>query len=254
MPFVPMPALLPRQFGADHVKILGRQFGLRQHLEMTLMHRCQAVPQFTSLFAETDVDGATVVQRAFLHEIAVFDHLLDIVRDVRAKVAAPQSEFPDGHLGIADAEQHHPLNVVDVVYPEPLELELHQFQELPVKALDERNDFEICVHSSLVLATIAYSTALTSRIGVGTSSLSADRSGALMVRAQSSQTSGRESGCDPSAIRPPCGDSPTVRPQPPGSLQGSRRPVPRRQRRYPTASSLRARRNAPIVWLRPHFR
>jgi hypothetical protein len=29
------------------------------------------------------------------------------------------------------------LDVVDVVYPEPLKLELHQFQKLTVKALDE---------------------------------------------------------------------------------------------------------------------
>src|SRR5271157_5596069 len=98
-----------------------------------------------------NVDRAAVVQRALLHEIAVLDHLLDIVRDVRAEIAAPQRQFADGHFGITNAKSHHSLDVVDVVYPESVELELYQFQELTVKALDERNDFEISVHSSLVL-------------------------------------------------------------------------------------------------------
>jgi hypothetical protein len=49
------------------------------------------------------------------------------------------------------------------VYSEPLELELYQFQELTVKALDERNDFEISVHSGLVFNAISCSSALASR-------------------------------------------------------------------------------------------
>src|SRR6516162_9497897 len=99
------PELLePTQRDADRLKIVRSEFSLRQHLEMTLMHRCQAVPQLAPLFGEMNVDRAAVVQRALLHEIAVLDHLLDIVRDVRTEIAAPQCQFADGHFGITNAK------------------------------------------------------------------------------------------------------------------------------------------------------
>src|ERR1700752_2573979 len=99
------PELLePTQRDASSLKIIRSEFGLRQHLEMTLMHCRQAVPQLTSLFGKMNVGRAAVVQRALLHEVAVLDHLLDIVRDVRAEVAAPQRQFADGHFGITNAK------------------------------------------------------------------------------------------------------------------------------------------------------
>src|SRR6266446_2135189 len=85
-----------------------------------------------------------------LLEIPVLDHLLDVVRDVRAEIAAAQRQFADGHLCIADIKQHHPLDIVDIVDPEPIELELHPLQELTVQALEERNHFEIHIHPSLI--------------------------------------------------------------------------------------------------------
>ena len=78
-------------------------------------------------------------------KIAVLDHLLDVVGDVRAEIAAAQRQLADGHLGIADIEQHHSLDIVDVVDAEPFELQLHDLEKMPVKALDERNHLEISV-------------------------------------------------------------------------------------------------------------
>ena len=43
--------------------------------------------------------------------------------------------------GRCTIEKHHCLDVVDVVNPEPLQLQLDHLQELTVKTLDVRNDF-----------------------------------------------------------------------------------------------------------------
>src|SRR5436305_1943066 len=83
--------------------------------------------------------SAPVVHRSLLHEIVVLDHLLDVVGDVGAEIAAAQRQFPDRHLGVADVEQHQALHVVDVVHAEPVELELDDLKKMPVKPLDQRN-------------------------------------------------------------------------------------------------------------------
>src|SRR5208283_2645738 len=96
------------------------------------------------------VDRTAVMRRALLRQISVLDHLLDIVGDVGAEIATAQHEFADGHLGITDIKQYHPLDVVDVVDPQPIELKLYHLQELPVKAFDQRDHFEIhVVHPNL---------------------------------------------------------------------------------------------------------
>ncbi len=72
-----------------------------------------------------------------MSEIPVLGQFLHVIRHVRAKIAAPQGQLGDGHLGVAEVKQHHALHVVDVVYPEPIELQLHDFEESPMKLLDE---------------------------------------------------------------------------------------------------------------------
>jgi hypothetical protein len=60
-------------------------------------------------------------------------------------------QLADRHLGVADVEQHQALHVVDVVNPEPVELQLHHFEKVPVKPLDQRDHLEIPIrHNSLV--------------------------------------------------------------------------------------------------------
>jgi hypothetical protein len=42
------------------------------------------------------------------------------------------------------------LNVIDVVDPEPFELELYDFEKMAVEPLDERYHLQICgIHASL---------------------------------------------------------------------------------------------------------
>jgi hypothetical protein len=51
-----------------------------------LMHRRQTVPQSDPLLGEPDANHASIIQRMLLREIALFDHLFDIVRNVRAQI------------------------------------------------------------------------------------------------------------------------------------------------------------------------
>src|SRR5580700_9790505 len=125
--------------GVGALQIFDAHGGVRQHFGMAPMHRSQEVAQPDPLFGQADMDRTPVVQRALLRQIPVFDHLLDVVRDVRAEIAAPQCELADRHLRVADIEQHHSLNVVDVVDPEPFELELYDLEKMAVESLDERN-------------------------------------------------------------------------------------------------------------------
>jgi hypothetical protein len=80
---------------------------------------------------------APIVHRALVREIFVLHHLLDIIGNVRADIAPTQRQFADRHFGITDIEKHHCLDIVDVVKPEPFQLQLHHLQELAVKTLDE---------------------------------------------------------------------------------------------------------------------
>ena len=118
---------------------------------MPPVHDAEPITQIATLVGEPHVYRAAVVHRALLHEIAVLDHLLDVIGDVRAEIAAAQGQLADRHLGVADVEQHHALHVVDVVDAEPVELELDDFEEMPVKPLDQRDRLKVTVrHTSLV--------------------------------------------------------------------------------------------------------
>src|ERR1700731_5123363 len=78
-----------------------------------------------------------------MRQIAVLDHLLDIVGDIGPEITAAQGELAHRHLRVPNIEQHHCLDVVDVVNAEPLQLQLDDLQELTMKALDQRNHFEV---------------------------------------------------------------------------------------------------------------
>src|ERR1700731_2855020 len=91
------------------------------------------------------MDRSAVMDRALVPEIPALNHLLDVVGDVRPEVIAAQRQLTDRDLGVPDVEQHHGLHVVDVVYPEPVELKLDNFQVMPVKPLNQRDDLKIVV-------------------------------------------------------------------------------------------------------------
>src|SRR6202140_6026622 len=98
-------------------------------------HDAEPVAQITSLFSEPHMDRAAIMDRALLNEIAVVDHLLDVVGDVRSEIAAAQRQLADRHLGVPDVEQHHALHVVDVVDAKPVEFKFDDFEEMPVESL-----------------------------------------------------------------------------------------------------------------------
>src|SRR5689334_9270829 len=78
-----------------------------------------------------------------MRQIAVLDHLLDVVGDVGPEITAAQGELAHRHLRVPNIEQHHCLDVVDVVNTESLQLKLDDLQELTMKALDQRNHFQV---------------------------------------------------------------------------------------------------------------
>ena len=52
-------------------------------------------------------------------------------------MGAAQRELPDGHLGITNIEQHHRLDIVDIVNAERLDLQLDNVQKTTVNALKQ---------------------------------------------------------------------------------------------------------------------
>src|SRR5438105_2766574 len=85
------------------------------------------------------------MHRALVHEIAILDHLLDVVGGIRADIAAALCQLAHCHLGISNVEQHHALHVVDVVDAEPIELEVYDFEKMPVKLPYERDHLKVTV-------------------------------------------------------------------------------------------------------------
>src|SRR5271169_2970365 len=96
--------LQPAKRHANRLEVVHIYRGLRQHFELALKHDAHLVAQPRSLAGQSNADRAAVVQRAFLYQIAVFDHLLDVVGDVRAEITAAQRQFADGHLRISNVE------------------------------------------------------------------------------------------------------------------------------------------------------
>ena len=78
-----------------------------------------------------------------MRQITVLDHLLDVVGDVGPEITAAQGELAHGHLRVPNIEQHHCLDIVDVVNAESFQFQLDDLQELTMKALDQRNHFEV---------------------------------------------------------------------------------------------------------------
>ena len=83
--------------------------------------------------------------RPFLLEIAVLDHLLDIIRHVGAQIVTAVGQFADRELLLADVRQDQSLDIVDIGDARSVELHLHDPEKLPMQPLDEPNCPEICL-------------------------------------------------------------------------------------------------------------
>src|SRR3546814_4671335 len=81
------------------------------------------------------MERPAVVRRALLDEIAVLDHLLHVVGDVRAEVVAALGELADGELLLADVEQDQRLDVVQVADALAVEVGLDDLEALAVEPL-----------------------------------------------------------------------------------------------------------------------
>ena len=79
----------PAQHPDNTIEIGSGDLGLAEHLDVPAMHAAQPVAQGAPLLGQPDMDRAAIVHRTFLCQIAVFDHLLDVIGDVGAQIAAP---------------------------------------------------------------------------------------------------------------------------------------------------------------------
>src|SRR3954465_2112918 len=146
-------ALEPAQRGDDAIEVGLGDGGLLQQLDVPPVHPAQPIPQRATLIGQLDVDRAAIVHRALLRQIVVLDHLLDVIGDVGAEIAAAQGQLADGHLGVADVEQHHALHVVEVVNAVPVEFQFDNFEKPAVKLFDKGDDLQISLGHNDLLAS-----------------------------------------------------------------------------------------------------
>ena len=85
-----------------------------------------------------------------MREIALLDQFFDVVGNVGAEITAAECQFAYRHLRIADIEQHHSLDIVDIVDAKPFELELDDLEKMAMQTFDERNYVKIgAIHQDL---------------------------------------------------------------------------------------------------------
>ena len=72
------------------------QAGLVQGLDLTLEHGADLVPEVQALVRQADPDRTTVVGRPLLAEIAVLDHLLDVIGAPRPLLCRLAEQRPGG--------------------------------------------------------------------------------------------------------------------------------------------------------------
>src|ERR1700722_3221087 len=63
-------------------QVVGRNHALAERAEVALMHLVDLLVQRQALIRQADAHRAAVMRRTFLHDIAVLEHLLDVVGDV----------------------------------------------------------------------------------------------------------------------------------------------------------------------------
>src|SRR3954452_5469641 len=89
--------------------------------------------QGAGFVCELDNGTAAVARLVLPGQVTGPDHLADVVRDI----AAAQVHRGDRGLDIVHIEQAHTLHRVDICNADPLQLQLEQLKEVPMKSLNE---------------------------------------------------------------------------------------------------------------------
>ncbi len=103
--------------------------------------------ELLALVGEPDADRALVMDGTFLDQVLVLDHLLDVIRDVRAEIIPADRKLAHRQLVIADIEQDHRLDVVDVLNIAAVQLDLKHIEKAAVQAFDQLDGFVILMRA-----------------------------------------------------------------------------------------------------------
>ena len=127
--------LQPSQHGRGALQVSLADCSLSEPFYVLAIHANEAIAQIVSLIGELNADRAEIMNRALRIEVAVFDHLFDVIGDIRPKITASKGQLTDRHLSITDVEQHQCLHVINVVDPEIFELKFYDLKQVTVQAL-----------------------------------------------------------------------------------------------------------------------
>jgi hypothetical protein len=94
------------------------------------------IADFQTLLGDPHPDRTTVMRRAFLFQIAVFDHLFDVIGNIGAEIISTVRQFADSQLFLADIGQDERLDIVDIGDTRTVQFYLDDFKELPVQTFD----------------------------------------------------------------------------------------------------------------------
>src|SRR5215217_8152251 len=120
-------------------------------MELAVVELIDAMAYPLAFVSEFHADRPLVGTRPLVIDVARFDKLLEIVRDVGALIVAARLELARRQLGIADIEEEERLNRVDLGLARPLEIILDDVEKAPMQPLDQHKRFEIFVLDMLSL-------------------------------------------------------------------------------------------------------
>src|SRR5512135_145101 len=103
----------------------------------------QHVAYILALLGEAYEDRAAIGFGTFVVDVACFDQLLQIVRDVRAEIVAACPQLARREFLIADVEQQQCLYAVDLPFVTAIKLVLDDVEQLAMQPFDEVERLEI---------------------------------------------------------------------------------------------------------------
>src|SRR5690606_28790200 len=85
-------------------------------------NRADLVLEVLALVGQFHAHRTAVMLGAFLDQVTGLDHFLDVIGYVRTEIIAANREFTNRQIVAANVEKNKPLDVVDVLNAELLEL------------------------------------------------------------------------------------------------------------------------------------